>query len=179
MYSRNVEMLDNQFMRNWGGSAYGLLLKDIRDSKVFGNTYEKNSTGIYMDGCSRTVFYKNNFINNGFALKMQASCDENDFRFNNFKLNTFDYVTNGFTVLNRLTYNYWDIYKGYDLQRDGVGDQPYRPMNMLSGIIEEYPATVILMKSAMAELLEILEKIVPSLTPENLKDDFPLIKPVL
>ncbi|MBC7382347.1 MAG: nitrous oxide reductase family maturation protein NosD [Bacteroidia bacterium] len=178
MYSRNVLMLKNYFIRNWGSSAYGLLLKDIRDSKVFGNTYEKNSIGIYMDGCSRTLFSKNNFTNNGYALKMQASCDENDFRFNNFKLNTFDYVTNGFTVLNRLQYNYWDRYNGFDLNKDGVGDQPFRPMNMLSGIIEKYPASVILIKSLMAELLDILEKIIPFLTPENLRDETPLIKPV-
>ncbi len=178
MYSRNVQMLKNKFVRNWGSSAYGLLLKDIRDSKVYGNSFEKNSIGIYMDGCSRTVFFKNDFINNGYALKMQASCDDNGFRFNNFKLNTFDYVTNGFTVLNQLQYNYWDKYNGFDLHNDGVGDQPFRPMNMLSGIIEEYPATVILIKSMMAELLDILEKIIPSLTPENLMDESPLIKPV-
>ncbi len=179
MYSRNVLMVKNNFVRNWGSSSYGLLLKEIRDSKVDGNHFEKNSIGIYMDGCSRSLFFKNSYLNNGYALKMQASCDDNIFRFNNFKLNTFDYVTNGFTVLNQLQYNYWDKYKGFDLHKDGIGDQPFRPMNMLSGIIEEYPATVILIKSLMAELLDILEKIIPSLTPENLMDGSPLIKPVV
>ena len=38
--------------------------------------------------------------------------------------------------------------------------------------------SVILIKSMMAELLDILEKIIPSLTPENLMDESPLIKPV-
>lgn len=178
MYSVHVMMLKNKFVHNWGSSAYGLLLKDIRDSKVFGNTFEKNTMGIYMDGCSRTDFIKNKFSGNGYALRMQASCDDNMFRFNNFTTNTFDYATNGFTVLNTLEYNYWDKYTGYDLGKDGVGDLCFRPMNMLTGIIEEYPTSIILLQSFLSDLLNLLEKVIPSLTPENLKDNYPLMKPV-
>ena len=109
---------------------------------------------------------------------MQASCDDNIFRFNNFTTNTFDYATNGFTVLNTLEYNYWDKYNGYDLGKDGVGDLCFRPMNMLTGIIEEYPTSIILLQSFLSDLLNLLEKVIPSLTPENLKDNYPLMKPV-
>jgi nitrous oxidase accessory protein len=178
MYSQHVTMLKNKFVLNWGSSAYGLLLKDIRDSEVYLNIFEKNTMGIYMDGCSRTNFIKNTFNNNGYALRMQASCDDNQFRFNNFTTNSFDYATNGFTVLNTLQYNYWDKYKGYDLGKDGVGDLCFRPMNMLTGIIEEYPTSIILMQSFLSDLLNLLEKVIPSLTPENLKDEFPLMKPI-
>jgi nitrous oxidase accessory protein len=134
--------------------------------------------GIYMDGCSRTNFIKNTFNNNGYALRMQASCDDNLFRFNNFTTNSFDYATNGFTVLNTLQFNYWDKYQGYDMGKDGVGDLCFRPMNMLTGIIEEYPTSIILMQSFLSDLLNLLEKVIPSLTPENLKDDYPLMKPI-
>lgn len=178
MYSVHVMMVKNKFVHNWGSSAYGLLLKDIRDSKVLGNSFEKNTMGIYMDGCSRTDFIKNKFTGNGYALRMQASCDDNIFRFNNFTTNTFDYATNGFTVLNTLEYNYWDKYTGYDLGKDGVGDLCFRPMNMLTGIIEEYPTSIILLQSFLSDLLNLLEKVIPSLTPENLKDNYPLMKPV-
>jgi nitrous oxidase accessory protein len=178
MYSQHVIMLKNKFDLNWGSSAYGLLLKDIRDSEVYGNVFEKNTMGIYMDGCSRTNFIKNTFNNNGYALRMQASCDDNLFRFNNFTTNSFDYATNGFTVLNTLQFNYWDKYQGYDMGKDGVGDLCFRPMNMLTGIIEEYPTSIILMQSFLSDLLNLLEKVIPSLTPENLKDDYPLMKPI-
>jgi nitrous oxidase accessory protein len=178
MYSQHVQMLKNHFTQNWGSSAYGLLLKDIRDSKVYGNTFFKNTVAIFMDGCSRSLFFKNTFELNGYALRMQASCDDNVFRFNNFLTNTFDYATNGFTVLNQLAFNYWDKYQGYDLEKDGIGDLAFRPMNMLTGVIEEYPTSIILIQSFLSDLLNVLEKVIPSLTPENLKDETPLMKPV-
>lgn len=34
MYFRQVQMTENEFGYNWGGSAYGLLLKDISDSHI-------------------------------------------------------------------------------------------------------------------------------------------------
>lgn len=178
MYSQNVLMLHNRFDHNWGSSAYGLLLKDIRDSKVLGNDFIKNTVAIYLDGCSRSLFSTNNFKNNGYALRMQASCDDNSFRFNQFVTNTFDYATNGFTVLNQIDYNFWDKYQGYDMERDGLGDLPFRPMNLLTGIIEDSPACVILLQSFLSELLNVLEKVIPSLTPENLQDHYPLMRPV-
>lgn len=179
MYSQKVLMLRNNFVLNWGSSAYGLLLKDIRDSKVLNNTFQKNTMAIYMDGCSRSTFIANKFLNNGYALRMQASCDDNVFRFNNFFSNTFDYATNGFTVLNTINYNFWDKYQGYDLAKDGIGDICFRPMNLLTGVIEEYPTSILLVQSFLADLLNVLEKVIPSLTPENLRDDHPLMKPVL
>ena len=37
MYARRVEMTHNEFVDNWGASAFGLLLKDITDSSITGN----------------------------------------------------------------------------------------------------------------------------------------------
>jgi nitrous oxidase accessory protein len=108
---------------------------------------------------------------------LQANCDDNRISFNNFFINTFDIVTNGFTVLNEIKYNYWDKYNGYDLQRDGIGDQFYRPMSLFSAVTETSPVTIIFIKSFLADLLDTLEKLIPGLTPENLKDDKPLINP--
>jgi nitrous oxidase accessory protein len=178
MYSHHVTMAKNKFIHNWGSSAYGLLLKDIRDSKVLNNEFTKNTVAIYMDGCSRSVLVKNNFNNNGYALKMQSNCDDNFIRLNNFRSNSFDYATNGFLVLNSFNFNYWDKYTGYDLEKDGIGDQGYRPMNLLTKIIEEYPTAIILLQSFLSDLLNLLEKVLPSLTPENLIDNNPMMKPI-
>lgn len=176
MYSRFVNMIGNNFDHNWGGSAYGLLLKDIRDSYICGNRFVKNTVGIHIEGCSRSLFFRNQFIENGYAIRLQADCDENRLLFNNFLLNTFDMITNGNTVLNELSYNYWDKYEGYDMQRDGVGDLPYRPMNLFSSIIESSPVSVLFLKSFLADMLDALEKIIPGLTPQNLQDHSPLMK---
>lgn len=177
MYTKNVLMKENRFEENWGSSAYGILLKDISDSEIVGNVFLKNTIGIYMEGSSRIEFINNTFRENGWALKLMASCDQNTFKANNFTQNTFDISTNGSLVLNTLTENYWDKYEGYDLDRDQVGDIGYRPVNLYSVIVEKIPAAVILWRSFMVTLLDRMEKIIPTLTPDEMIDESPKMRP--
>ena len=177
MYTRNVKMTYNTFEKNWGNSVYGLLLKDISDSQVSNNRFIQNTIAIYMEGTSRTEFKQNLFSANGWAVKLQASCDANTFTENNFQSNTFDFATNGTLVLNTIDGNYWDKYQGYDLNKDGRGDVPHRPVNMYTMIVERIPTAVLLWRSFLVYLLDRAEKVFPAVTPENLKDDYPSMKP--
>ena len=178
MYTNHIRMYNNYFLNNWGGAAYGILLKDITDSDISGNHFTKNTTALHMEGCSRNKFYKNSFSDNGFAVKIQASCDDNEFYENNYKGNTFDIGTNGSLVLNTFNGNYWDKYEGYDLNRDNIGDVPYHPVSMYSMIIESNQAALMLFRSMIVSLLDKSEKILPGITPENLKDEKPLMRPL-
>jgi len=177
MYSHKVKMEGNKFEMNWGPASYGILLKDITDSYVQNNTFYKNSVGIHMEGSSRINAFKNIFKENGWAIKVQASCDDNNFYQNNFYGNSFDIATNGTMMLNKFYNNYWDKYEGYDRNKDGVGDVPYHPVSMYSMIVEQNPNSLILLRSFMVSLLDKAEKAIPSLTPENLTDDKPMMKP--
>jgi nitrous oxidase accessory protein len=177
MYSKHVRMEQNHFQENWGASAYGILLKDITDSHILNNEFYKNTVGIHMEGSSRIQISKNTFKENGWALKVQASCDDNVFSFNNFYGNSFDIATNGSLSLNKFLNNYWDKYEGYDRNKDGFGDVPYHPVSMYSMIVEQNPNSIILLRSFMVSLLDKAEKAIPSLTPEFLTDDKPMIKP--
>jgi len=177
MYSKHVRMEENHFEENWGASAYGILLKELTDGQIIHNTFLRNTTGIFMEGTSRMEIQKNIFKNNGWAVKVQASCDDNTFHHNNFYGNSFDVSTNGTMMLNRFYNNYWDKYDGYDINKDGIGDIPYHPVSMYAMIVEQNPTTLILMRSFIVSLLDKAEKALPSLTPENLKDEKPMIKP--
>lgn len=177
MYTTGVKMINNTFKHNWGSASYGLLLKDIRDSFVTGNKFVENSTGIFMEGSSRIQFRENSFSHNGYAVKIQASCDDNVFTSNNFLSNTFDMATNGSLVLNSVNGNYWDRYEGYDLNKDKIGDVPYHPVSMYSMIVEQMPTAVLLWRSFLVLVMDKAEKAIPAITPENLKDDSPSMKP--
>lgn len=178
MYTRNVRMENNVFEKNWGASAYGILLKDITDSHIINNTFLQNTVGIHMEGSSRIDIKNNIFQENGWAIKVQASCDDNAFYHNNFYGNSFDIATNGSAVLNRFYENYWDKYEGYDRNKDGKGDIPYHPVSMYAMIIEQNPNALILLRSFMVTLLDRAEKAIPSLTPVHLVDESPMIKPI-
>ena len=176
MYSQRIKMFSNYFEENWGDAAYGILLKEISDGYMEGNHFTKNTSAIYMEGANRILMQRNTFENNGWALKIQASCMDVVLEHNNFVGNTFDVGTNGSLVLNTFKNNYWDKYEGYDLNKDKVGDIPYRPVSMYSMIVEKYPTAMILFRTFITSLLDKTEKILPSITPENLKDSSPLMK---
>lgn len=177
MYTRHVKMHRNVFEDNWGTSSYGLLLKDISDSEVIGNRFVSNTSGIYMEGTSRTRFKNNLFRSNGWAIKLMASCDDNRFDRNNFQSNTFDISTNGALVLNTMSNNHWDKYEGYDLDRNGVGDIPFHPVSLFSVISERIPSAMLIWRSFLVFLLDRAEKVMPAVTPANLKDDNPMMRP--
>ena len=178
MFSNHVTMLHNWFRDNQGDAAYGVLLKEISDSYIDGNYFVGNTSGILIEGASRVPVYRNNFIGNGWALRIQASCQEIELKNNNFTGNTYDIGTNGSLVLNTFERNYWDKYEGYDLDRNGVGDVPYHPVSLFGMITEKYPVAMMLFHSLAAALIDNTERVLPSLTPELLKDNHPLMKPL-
>ena len=178
MYSKKVRMENNRFEQNWGSSSYGILLKDISDSYILHNTFYKNTVGLHLEGTSRIEIERNTFTANGWAIKVQASCEDNNFQHNNFTGNSFDVGTNGSISLNKFYNNYWDKYDGYDINKDGTGDIPYHPVSMYSMIVAQNPNSLILFRSFTVQLLDKAEKAIPSLTPENLTDEKPMMKQI-
>ena len=178
MYTHGVKMLNNYFMNNTGDAAFGLLLKEITDSNISGNHFLNNTTGIFMEGCNRIDMQHNLFKENGWALKIEANCSDVLVERNDYIANTFDVSTNGTLMLNTFNNNYWDKYEGYDLNKDKIGDVPYRPVSMYSMMAEQNPALMMLFRSFITTLMDKTEKVIPSLIPQDLKDAHPLMKPL-
>ena len=176
MYSKGVYMFNNKFENNWGDASYGLLLKDMSNGIIRGNTFQNNTVGVTMEGGTNMRFEKNNFLKNGYAMKVMANCRLDTFVRNNFSGNTFDASTNGELQENLFENNYWDKYEGYDLNRDKIGDIPYRPVSLYSVLVERMPYAVMLMRSFTIDLLNRAEKNIPSIVPETFVDDKPLMK---
>jgi nitrous oxidase accessory protein len=176
MYTKNVLMYENHFLKNWGAASYGILLKDISDSKIEKNIFDENSIGLYMEGCSRVTIEQNDFTKNGWALKLMANSMENYFYDNNFVANSFDISTNSRQNFNTFEKNYWAEYDGYDLNKDGFGDVPFRPVTMFSMMIESHPTSLVLLHSLFIDILNIAESIIPAITPEALTDSKPRMR---
>jgi len=175
MYTRWVKMINNRFEENWGANAYGLLLKDISDAEIKHNVFSKNTSGLYSEGGTRISVYNNTFSYNGWAAKILGNCLDDTVRFNNFTGNTFDIATNSSRNANLFSENYWDKYNGYDLNKDGIGDVPFRPVSMFSIVVEETPESIFLLRSFVVDLLDIAEKVVPVFIPETLIDERPMM----
>lgn len=176
MYSQRVEMVHNRFEHNWGSAAYGLLLKDINDSRIEGNLFLGNSVGLHLEGANRNTVLGNRFQGNGWALKTLANAEGNLFERNSFEANAFDVGTNSRANFSRFRENFWDRYRGYDLDRNGVGDVPHAPVRLFALVVEQSPPTLILLRSLLVDLLDLAERVIPSLTPETLVDERPLMR---
>lgn len=176
MYTKRVTMTDNIFADNWGPSAYGLLLKEISDSKLERNQFSRNTTALLADGAMRMTARDNIFANNGWAVKLMASTQGATISGNIFVGNTFDVTTNSRSSSATLSGNYWDQYEGYDLDRDGRGDIPHRPVRLFGLVVEQNEPLLVLLRSAVVSLLDRTERVLPSLTPETLADTSPLMR---
>jgi nitrous oxidase accessory protein len=176
MFSKFIIMRDNVFHYNWGMASYGLLLKEIYDSQIENNTFEQNTIGINVENCSRIDYNKNKFIRNGWALKFSGGCYKNIFENNDFIYNAFDLSYNSQLNSNRFENNYWSDYTGYDLNKDGIGDVPYRPVKLFSYIVNSTPEALVLLRSLFVDIINFSEKVSPVFTPDNLLDKKPLMK---
>ncbi len=179
MYSENVDMVNNLFEHNWGTSSYGLLLKDIRNSTIERNRFYRNTVAIYSESSSNVEIRRNNIELNGWAVNIKSSSMQNRFTENNFIENSFDVRTDSPRNNNFFDGNYWSNYEGYDLDRDGIGDVPYRPVSLFSIIIERQPESLILLRSMFIRLLDTAERIMPVLTPQTLYDENPKMQRIL
>ncbi len=173
MYTKRVEMTENIFEDNWGPSSYGLLLKDISKSRIYNNMFRKNTTGIYSEGTTYTIIENNIFSSNGWAIKILGNCNYDTIINNDFLSNTFDISTNSHLNDNYYDSNFWDRYNGYDLDRNLIGDVPYRPTSLFSTLVVKSPEAILLVRSFLVELFDLTEKIMPSVIPESLTDNHP------
>lgn len=176
MFSKHINMKRNRFYKNWGSASFGLLLKEINDAEIEDNIFEENTIGINVEGCSRINYKNNNLIRNGWAVKIAGGCYANIFDNNNFIGNSFDLSYNSKMNDNSFDNNYWSDYTGYDLDKDGIGDVPYRPVKLFSYIVNRTPETIILLRSLFIDILNFSEKVSPIFTPDNLIDSAPKMR---
>ena len=175
MYTRDVAMEHNEFEANRGPTAYGLLLKDISDSRLVQNRFADNTVGLLIEGGGQLTVEGNRFLRNGWAVRLMANSPRNRFAANAFDGNSFDMTTNSRSTEAVVTGNWWDRYRGHDLDRDGRGDLAFRPVRLFSLLVASHPASVILMRGAFVDLLDTAERALPILTPDTLVDASPLM----
>lgn len=176
MFSKYMTMTDNLFEDNWGSAAYGVLLKEVNDTEINYNTFKGNTTAINIEGSNRVTYLHNDFIGNGWAINSNGANYHNIVNYNNFSNNSFDLVYRGPLNHNNFDSNYWSGYTGYDLNKDGIGDVPYRPIKLFSYIVNKTPESIILLRSLFIDIIDFSEKVSPIFTPDNLVDNTPITK---
>jgi len=123
--SANFCQILNNHIENGENSVY---LINSNNNIIRDNTVENNKNGIYLWTSNNNTISSNNIHKNDiYGVFISSSSSENTIYINDFSNNfgsnsrddgdnNWDYDFQG---------NYWDDYNDYDVNKDGIGDNPY------------------------------------------------------
>ena len=181
MYSEDIVFERNTFARCRGFRAYGILLQSMARVVARSNLILDNSRGLFMNNTNASTIVGNDVVDNDLAVQLNGGCDENIFYDNNFINNLSELLLD---VSDRETRwanddngNFWTRYRGYDLDRDGIGDIPFVIQNVFQILESDVPEVRFYLLSPAAELLRAAEETLPILKIGDAKDPRPLIRP--
>jgi nitrous oxidase accessory protein len=190
MYSRNPVIVGNTMSNNHGPSGGGIGLKDVDAAVVEGNRFVNNQIGAQIDTSPREIGIENYWFDNVFAfndtaIAFQPSVRHNTLSGNNFIDNSQHVSIVGGGDLKDITWavdgrgNYWSDYAGYDANRDGIGDVPYKTQRLFDSLLDEEPALRLFLFSPASLAVDFAAKALPSVRPQTkLEDPAPLVNPV-
>ncbi|HEU0116759.1 MAG TPA: NosD domain-containing protein, partial [Thermomicrobiales bacterium] len=190
MYSRDPLVVGNTLANNHGPSGGGLGLKDVDRATVEGNRFINNHIAAQIDTSPRepgieNVFRGNVFAFNTIGIGFSPAVRHNTLTANSFIDNNEQVAILGGGELRDITWavdgrgNYWSDYAGYDANRDGVGDLPYRSQRLFEALVSQEPALRLFTYSPAAMAVDFAAKAMPAARPEvKLEDPAPLMSPV-
>jgi nitrous oxidase accessory protein len=178
MFSKRVVLRRNRFVRHVGYRAYGLLLQTGEDIVAEENQFEGNLTGLFLDGSVRNLFRSNLISGNGIGIDLLASAELNTFTENRFRHNrtavrkVLGAGQNQWELAGRG--NDWGDPAVFDLDRDGLGDRPYRAGDPFLTLAAARPALEIYQGTLAARALTWAEEAFPVFEVPRVVDSLPL-----
>lgn len=189
MYSRRLRFERNQFAYNRSeASGYGLLFKDVDDVVMIDNRIHHNRLGITMEGAPHTpgsvVEITNNLIGfNQMAIELTSTTGAL-FSGNTFVGNLGQVEGRGGDIQKNNRWalegrgNYWDDYRGYDADGDGIGDLEYRYEGAFDDLIQQNDSIRAYRFSPAQTALDLGAKWFPVYEPKTrVVDPHPLMSP--
>lgn len=175
MIGNDVKITNNRFYKQSESAiSQGLLLYDVQDSHVQGNTLEGNRIGVYMEMSKNNEIYDNAVIQNFVGIQLLTS-EGNRFYNNQFVSNVIEAEATD-SKNNSITGNYWDSFQGIDLDGDGISNTPYEINPFFQVLTAETQAYQLFFQSPG---MQFLESMFNTDRASWSKDDAPLMQPMV
>ncbi|WP_394147727.1 nitrous oxide reductase family maturation protein NosD [Shewanella atlantica] len=138
-----------------GNEAKGIFVYGALDNEIKHNLFSTSDIGIYMAmGGEGNLVYGNQFVNNRTQVKYVGE-----------QLLEWSHNKRG---------NFWSSQLGWDSNKDGITDKPYRPNDNLDKLFWLYPEAGFLMNSPVVALLRWVHSQFEFTSPAGIVDSFPL-----
>lgn len=135
-----------------------VFIYNANKNRFTGNRFEGCEIGVHFTaGSERNSLTGNAFIGNRTQVKYVGT------RF-------LDWSENG-------RGNHWSDNAAFDLNGDGIADEPYRPNDVVDRVMWAYPAAKLLMNSPGVQVIRWAQKQFPALHPGGVVDSAPLMTP--
>lgn len=180
MDSNELEYYRNEVYDQFHFRGYGILIYDTQNIVLKENRVVQNSVGISLEKAENTEFKNNLIAANQVGLEFRRDNSNNVFTENNFMGNIVS-STIGKEELrldNGARGNYWDDYKSYDTDGDGVGEVPYKAGSLYDDILKRQPLWQFYFESPAILMWTKAESMFPSFGSVEVYDHNPLVEPI-
>lgn len=186
MFVNSLVLHGNEVIESRGPSGMGIGMKEATEAVVTDNSIIGNATGLYLDTSPndpdfQNVFEGNRIAFNGTAVSFHSDWAGNHYRGNDFFGNHTQVTVRGggSAARNLWEGNYWDLYEGFDADRDGIGDTPLELYGYADRLWMDVPAASFFRGSPVLELIDFLERLAPFSEPRlMLRDAKPALRRV-
>ncbi len=135
---------------------------------------------VFIYNANRNRFMDNHFENCAIGIHFTAGSEGNSMSGNAFinNRNQVKYVgTRYLDWSHEGRGNYWSDNPGFDLNGDGIADNPYRPNDLIDQVLWTAPQAKLLMTSPAVQVIRWAQAQFPALLPGGVVDSRPLMTP--
>ena len=183
MNSNGLIIRDNVFAWNSGSRSFGLVLQTATEPVIEQNLFVGNAVGTFFDNVIRGRYIDNLVAENWLGLQLYGNSEQTEITGNAIIGNTFE-ATGGsgmgsyiFCVEGRG--NYWAgaARDGYDLDGDGVLDEPYAVSSPLAELARSREGLRLFLGSPAARTLDWAERTFPVFDVDRVEEGCPAARP--
>jgi nitrous oxidase accessory protein len=173
MGAKDTTLKKNTILSSKGAAGIGVMIGAVSNFVFRENIVRYNAKALYIDGKEKQKgikrFIQNNEISyNGEAFHFHATIKDNKIVHNRIFANIDDVVKDvggDFRDSNIVEYNYWDRYAGFDEDRDGIGDTPYKVYQYADQLWQYNHRVKFFYASPIMTLLNFLSQLAPFFEP--------------
>ncbi|BAO43613.1 right-handed parallel beta-helix repeat-containing protein [Thiolapillus brandeum] len=184
IYSDELIIADNHMLDMRKITGYGISVKESYQIHITGNEIAHCAIGLLatspLEAENILTIENNLFTFNDVATYFYGERGGHEIHHNLFIDNFVDVMgsTTNTSRLNHWEHNYWDNYSGFDLDSDGIGDQPHRVYLYADRIWMDRSMARFYRGSPALTLIDFVQRLVPSSEPDLMyADPTPLMQP--
>ena len=177
MYGRSVRLENNVFREHVGPLGFGLLLQEVAEASVEGNTFAGNTVGVLVVSVPDVTLRANEVVGGGTGLLVRRTPTSSSSAVraidNDFHGNVTDVAIDDPEAAVTLRGNAYETASRLDLDADGVSDVPHVPSSSFSLLMSRQPDLSLYALNPGVLLWESAEVSVPALRLASLQDPAP------